>query len=130
MGLLSTNKILSYANKFQKKAEIASSAQPADIQKALDNAGLWGGSPFDLQGGVANKIFGILDKINYEGKFSASLMVSPSGDVEIKLTAGDNPMLKKDLQFTFGPKMTSVLRNKKILPAEVMEVKWLEGVGY
>ena len=130
MGLLSTNKILSYANKFQKKAEMAPSAQPADIQKALDNAGLWGGSPFDLQGKVANKIFGILDNINYEGKFSASLMVSPSGGVEIKLTAGDNPMLKKDLQFTFGPKMTSVLRSKKILPAEVMEVKWLEGVGY
>ena len=145
--------ILRAATQWEKLAQVPGqptgdpgppTAHPADIQNALQSAGLFGGvgAPgkryytaeelaFDPGSKTAKLIFALMDGLNppYEGKMGATLTISPSGDVTINVGGDRANELGPRMQGTFGRPMSKTLKLKKVLPAGVMQVKWLESVG-
>lgn len=115
-----------------KKLATETSSQSGDIQAALEKAGLWGGSPFDLNGPVANTIFDIFEKINFQGRVNAQLSVGPDFSVILQIDGKGNklPEVKQLMQNAFAKRMSEALKQSKIAPpAEVLLISWLEGVG-
>lgn len=132
------SKIYKLAKIFERKAA-KTSMQPADIQDALEQAGLWGGKSggFDPNSDVADKVFKIIDKYAPESgsfKISAKILVPKTLQVSINASAPKHAgEISRELTAVFSRSMSGVLKNlskKMDPPPETIELKWLKNVGY
>lgn len=106
--------------------EPTATLQPGEVAPILDKKNLWGGSPFDPQGKVADVIFGAMDKAGFKGSFDAKIIVDEKYNVKVDAT---QPAVAKALQSYFGPKMSQALKAaKREIPAGGLTVPWLEGI--
>ena len=147
------NEILKLAADFEKLAQMPfggketvpmgnakTSMQPDDVEKALVDAGLWGGSEgsFDPNGKSADKIFRIIDKYAPpSGSFKIDAIINVPNNLNVTITAKalrHSADISRDLTRVFGPAMTAVLKKlSKTLappPDPGLAVKWLNQVGY
>ena len=123
-------KLSSLTSLFYKLSQM-SVQQTGDFREILNKAGLWGGMPFDLNGKVADAIFKILDKHSYQGKIGASITIDNNLNVTVSVSP-TNDAIQKDMQATFGTRMSAALKKAKTPPpangSETLE--WLVDVGY
>lgn len=114
------DKLLKYAQQHSQ------SLQPGDVHKALFDSkvlGLVGPEPkqaqFDLNGPVADFIFGLMDKFSYKGSVALSVKVTSKGGVDV-MVESQNPKLSAALKQAFLPKVTQAVKPvlSKALPAE------------
>ena len=132
------SEILEFAKLFEKLAQ-QTSAQAADIIDVLNSSKLLGyqsGSDlndpvFDTSGPIADVLFGILDKFEAK-RIALKLKVSPNGNVDVQVAANSPNAagISSAVKQYFNPKMSAVLKSKKVLPAGEMIVNWLPKVGY
>ena len=133
------NDILELATNFEKLAQKAS-MQPADVEKALVQAGLWGGSEgsFDPNSKTADKIFKILDKYApAEGSFKIDAWINVPNSCSVTIVAkapAKSAEISRDLTRVFGPAMSQVCKklSRKLDPPPDpgLKIKWLNQVGY
>jgi len=147
------NDILKLATNFEKLAQMPfggqevvpmgkakTSMQPDDVEKALVDAGLWGGSEggFDPNSKTADKVFKILDKYAPpSGSFKIDTTLNVPNSLQVTITAKapkHSAEISRDLTRVVGPAMTAVLKklSKKLAPPPDpgLAVKWLNQVGY
>jgi hypothetical protein len=129
---LTAEQILKGASKFVNLvAQQTTSGTAYSLSESLNNAGVWGGSPFDINGPVANKIFAIFDKYNFKGKISATVTVDNKLNVKINVTGADGTNVPQAINSVFSTTMSNALKKSKAVPpTETMTFGWLEDVGY
>lgn len=133
-------KSLKIAKAFETFAQTVQ-MQPGDLQKVLEDAGLWGGTDgqFNTQNKVANNIFGILDKYappTGSFKIDSVIYISPGLDVKIIAQAPKHSkQISQELNQLFASKMSKALKQhvqntKQLPPSERVTLPWLNQVGY
>lgn len=104
------------------------SGDATTLTQALKQAGVW--DPFNPQDNpLGKKLFGILDKYNFQGKLSTSLTVDNKLNVKISTTGADANVASA-INAAFAPMLSAALKKQKATPpTETMTFGWLENVG-
>lgn len=115
------------SEKFLKIVAQTTSAQAADIRKAIADAGVLGlvGEPpneaFDVNSKAADVIFGLMDKFGYRGKVFISVKVTAAGQVDLIVESQD-PKLSAAVKQAFAVSVAAAAK-KAGLPADEVLLK-------